>query len=105
MGGRVIRSAIKASMLSMTPDARAAARSSPLPSDTVTDLEFGRHTVITGRPIMSSPVISAVRVMPMTGRKRRTDSSVSSGETSRWVPARCFFGASGRNPVSTGSRW
>ena len=50
---------------------------------------------------MSSPVISAVRVMPMTGRKRRTDSSVSSGETSRWVPARCFFGASGRNPVST----
>ena len=31
----------------------------------------------------------------MTGKKRRTDSSVSSGETSRWVPARCFFGASG----------
>ena len=50
---------------------------------------------------MSSPVISAVRVMPMTGRKRRTDSSVSSGETSLWVPAPCFFGASGRNPVST----
>jgi hypothetical protein len=29
---------------------------------------------------MSRPVISAVRVMPMTGRKRRTDSSVSSGD-------------------------
>ena len=29
-------------MLSMTPDALAAARVSPLPSDTVTDLEFGR---------------------------------------------------------------
>ncbi len=86
---------MKASMLSMTPDALAAARSSPLPSDTVTDREFGRHTVTTGRPMTSSPVISATRVMPMTGKKRRTDSSVSSGETIRWVPARCFFGACG----------
>ena len=93
--GRVIRSAMNASMLSMTPDALAAASSSPLPSDTVTALEFGRQTVTTGRPITSSPVISATRVMPITGKKRRTDSSVSSGETSRCVPARWFFGASG----------
>ena len=33
---------MNASMLSMTPDALAAASSSPLPSDTVTALEFGR---------------------------------------------------------------
>ena len=92
--GWVSRSAMKASMLSMTPDARAAARVSPLPSDTVTDLEFGRQTVTTGRPITSSPVISAARVIPIAGKKGRTDSSVSSGERSRWVPSLCFFGAS-----------
>ena len=74
---------MKPSMHSMTPDARAAAGVSPLPSDTATDREFGLHTVNTGRPMTSSPVMSATRVMPMTGKKRRTDSSVSSGETIR----------------------
>jgi hypothetical protein len=36
----------------------------------------------------SSPVMSATRVIPMAGKNGRTDSSVSSGETIRWVPAR-----------------
>jgi hypothetical protein len=82
----MIRSAVKASMLSMTPDAFAAAESSPLPSETVTDREFGRQTVNTGRPITSRPVISATRVIPITGKNRRTDSSVSSGDIRRCVP-------------------
>jgi len=70
-------------MLSMTPDALAAATSSPLPSDTTTDLEFGRQTVTTGMPMTSRPVISATRVIPAASKKRPAHLSVSAGETAR----------------------
>jgi hypothetical protein len=74
---------MKASMLSMTPDALAAATSSPLPKDTATDLEFGRQTVTTGIPMTSRPVISATRVIPAASKKRAADLSVAAGETTR----------------------
>ena len=69
---------------------------------TVTFREFGRQTVTTGRPITSSPVMSATRVIPMAGKNRRTDSMVSSGEITRCVPVRCFFAAC--RPVSGRTR-
>ena len=67
-------------------EAVAAGRSSPLPWDTARDLALGRQAVTTGRPMMSSPVMSAIRVMPMAAIHGRTRSRVRAGMTARWVP-------------------
>ena len=60
-----MRSAWYSSTASITPDALAASRVRPLPCETASEREFGRHTMTTGMPIRSSPVTLAIRVIPM----------------------------------------
>ena len=69
------------------------ARSAPFPCATATERAFGRQTMTTGMPIESSPVTFATRVMPITGAYLQARSTVCSGGTVRWVPARKSLGA------------
>jgi len=84
-------SAWKFSTDSMSPETLAAVRSSPFPCDTATEREFGRMTATTGTPITSSPVMFAMRVMPMRAIMGFTRSSVASGERLRCVPSKYRF--------------
>ncbi|UUZ57582.1 hypothetical protein LP419_15550 [Massilia sp. H-1] len=66
----------------------AASSVAPLPCEVARARELGRTAITTGRPIRSSPVILASRVMPISGMKRRFASSVSDGLRVRSVPSR-----------------
>ena len=70
----------------MRPDTFAAARSKPLPWATAMEREFGRHTMTTGIPIKSNPVMLATWVMPICGSSGVSRASVSAGDTVRCVP-------------------
>src|SRR6478609_5682434 len=52
-------------MLSMMPDTMASSFVTPFPCETDRERARGRTTVITGIPIVSSPVTSAIRVIPI----------------------------------------
>src|SRR5882724_595754 len=84
----------------MSPEARADARSSPLPCETESERALGRQTITTGMPIESSPVTSATRVIPRTGSSRERRAAVASGATVRWVPARKALGTGPPGPES-----
>src|SRR6266404_4119097 len=89
-------------MDSITPEALAASRSIPFPCDTAMEREFGRHTMTTGMPTLSSPVTLAILVMPMTGSNPRTRSSVCWGAIRRCVPRQnVFLAAAGKLPASS----
>ncbi len=75
--GRVIDSAWKSSIASITPETRAASRSSPFPCETVTERELGRVTMTTGIPILSNPVTLATRVIPNSASRGLSMSKVA----------------------------
>ena len=84
--GFVMCSACQSSAASMTPEAFAAARVSPLPCETATERALGRTTITTGMPMRSRPVTLATRVMPMPASSGRRRARVSSGAQMRCVP-------------------
>ena len=84
----------------MTVDALAASRSHPFPWDTKIDREFGRHTITTGMPTVSSPVTLASRPVPMTARNRRMRATVSLDCATRWVPPRNPFSVQAPPPLT-----
>jgi len=75
-------------MDSITADAFEATKSRPLPWVTTINRGLGSFARTIGKPIVSSPVISATRVMPIIGKKGRTFSGVSSGAPSLSGPER-----------------
>ena len=91
--GRADALGVKVSTDSMRPEAFAASRVNPFPCDTAIDRELGRHTIATGIPRRSSPVMFAMRVMPMVGMRGRTRPEFQAGATERWVPVRARFTA------------
>src|SRR6185437_1405003 len=90
------------SIASMSPEARAASSVSPLPCATESERALGLVTITTGTPIVSSPVTSAMRVMPHSGIRGIMRASVSSGGQTRWVPWQKPFSMKLRS--STGHR-
>ncbi len=70
-------------MASITPEARAAASVTPLPWESDSERELGRHTITTGMPMQSRPVTSATRVIPNGLKCRDIRMNVSSAERVR----------------------
>ena len=64
--GASTRSACQVSAASINAATLAASGVRPFPWLVATEREFGRTVTNTGRPIRSSPVMSASRVIPMT---------------------------------------
>ena len=67
----------------MTADTLAASSVAPLPWCWAMLREFGRTAAATGMPMVSSPVSTATRVIPMRAASGMTRASVASGWTTR----------------------
>src|SRR4051812_19172249 len=85
-------------MDSISPDACAAAKVTPLPCETATERALGRYTATTGIPIRSRPVKLAMRVMPINPIHVFIRATVSVGEVVRWVSCRKALGTFGAMP-------
>lgn len=89
---------------SPSPDTFADTKSTPLPWDTESERLFGRHTMTTGIPMVSSPVTTPTRVMPTWLVKRESLVSDSRGTTDRCAPSKCAFGTNVAVPSAAFTR-
>ena len=71
----------------MIADTLAAVSVAPLPWCWAMLREFGRTAAATGMPMLSSPVSTATRVIPMRGANGMMWASVAAGSTARWAPS------------------